>query len=167
MNRTESLGLVVVGCILCLVLAAGGVMLKFYDAQADAKEGAAIFDGIETSGNGASVLIKEGTIWNGCPKFFSEPFETVVFIFRNGHWISFTTQHDVIIDCPVSFMVTTIQKSGRTTLDVFFCVHNHFAPVGFTPGDKGAYHYLRGKGFRGVFGIYYTATGRFREMEER
>jgi len=37
----------------------------------------------------------------------------------------------------------------------------------FTETDKDTYHYLRRKGFVGVFGIYYTASGRFREMEEK
>jgi len=166
MNRTENMALVVVACILVIILGAAGVVLRFQEAQANAREGAAVFDGIEPSGNGAAVIVKEGTLWLGYPAFFSEPFETVVFVFRDGRWVSFTTQHDVIIDCPVSLMVEAIVKHGRLISDALFCVHNHFTPIGFTSGDRDARRYLVRKGFAGVFGIYHTASGRFREWEE-
>ena len=157
---------IVVACILVLILGAAGTILKFHEAQADAREGAEVFDGIEPSFGGESVVVKEGTIWLGCPPFFSEPFETVVFLFRDGSWMSFTTQHSAVIDCPLSIMAEAIRKSGRAVKDALLCVHNHFSPISFTSGDKDAYRYLAGQGFAGVFGIYYTAMGKFREWED-
>jgi len=64
-------------------------------------------------------------------------------------------------------MTETIVKRGQAVSDALLCVHNHFTPIGFTSGDMDARHYLTRKGFVGVFGIYYTASGRFREMEEK
>jgi len=160
------MALVVVACILVLCAGAAGIFLQFAEARQDAAEAAAIFDGAEFIGSGDSVLIKQGVIWKGSPAFFTEPFETVVFVFRNGSWVSFTTQHAEAIDCPISLMVEAIIKSGRRIEDITHCVHNHFTPRGFTSGDMDARHYLARKGFAGVFGIYYPASERFKEWED-
>ena len=111
-----------------------------------------------------SVSVTVGSVISG---FFREPFETVVFIFRDGSFLAFSTSDDKAVSAPISWVTESIQKSGRSAADIILCVHNHFSPVGFTPGDIDAYEYLKGKGFRGVFGIYYTASGRFREFEEK
>lgn len=159
----EGLALAVVGAIILLTCAAGGVLFKFYEARGDAREASAVFDGIAAMGAG-SVVMDEGSILAG---FFREPFETVVFIFRDGSFLTFSTGHDKLVDFPISWMVESIVKSGRAVSGAILCAHNHFSPVGFTAGDRDSYRYLRGKGFNGVFGIFYTASGRFREMEER
>ena len=111
-----------------------------------------------------SVSVTTGSVISG---FFREPFETAVFIFRDGSFLTFSTSDDRAVSVPISWVTESIENTGRAVSDIILCVHNHFSPIGFTPGDKDAYHYLRGKGFRGVFGIYYTASGRFREFEER
>jgi len=112
----------------------------------------------------ASVSVTAGSVISG---FFREPFETAVFIFRDGSFLTFSTNDDKAVSVPISWVVESIQNSGRVASDIILCVHNHFSPAGFTTGDLDAYHYLKGKGFRGVFGIYYTASGRFREFEEK
>jgi hypothetical protein len=111
-----------------------------------------------------SVSVTGGSIISG---FFREPFETAVFIFRDGSFLTFSTNDDKAVSVPISWVTESIENTGRAVSDIILCVHNHFSPSGFTPGDTDAYRYLRDKGFRGVFGIYYTATGRFREFEEK
>jgi len=112
----------------------------------------------------ASVSVTTGSVIFG---FFREPFETAVFIFRDGSFLTFSTNDDKAVSVPISWVTESIENTGRAVSDIILCVHNHFSPSGFTPGDTDAYRYLRDKGFRGVFGIYYTATGRFREFEEK
>ena len=112
----------------------------------------------------ASVSVTAGSVISG---FFREPFETAVFIFRDGSFLTFSTNDDKAVSVPISWVTESIENTGRAVSDIILCVHNHFSPSGFTPGDTDAYRYLRDKGFRGVFGIYYTATGRFREFEEK
>lgn len=112
----------------------------------------------------ASVSVTAGSVISG---FFREPFETAVFIFRDGSFLTFSTNDDKAVSVPISWVTEIVQETGRPISDIILCVHNHFSPSGFTTGDKAAYYYLRGKGFRGVFGIYYTANGKFREFEER
>ena len=111
-----------------------------------------------------SVTVTQGDVISG---FFSEPFETIVFIFRDGSFLTFSTNDDNAVGVPISWVTGMIEKTGRSISDIILCVHNHFQPSGFTPADVGSYRYLRGKGFRGVFGIFYTTNGQFREIEER
>jgi len=110
------------------------------------------------------VSVAGGSVISG---FFAEPFETLVFIFRDGSFLTFSTNEGGAVGVSISWVADTIKKNGRAVSDIILCVHNHFAPSGFSQADRGSYRYLRGRGFRGVFGIYYTATGRFRELEER
>jgi hypothetical protein len=111
-----------------------------------------------------AVSVTGGSVISG---FFREPFETAVFIFRDGSFLTFSTNDDRAVSVPISWVSESIQKSGHAVSDIILCVHNHFSPIGFTSGDMDAYRYLKGKGFRGVFGIYYTANGKFREFEEK
>jgi len=111
-----------------------------------------------------SVSVTGGSVISG---FFREPFETAVFIFRDGSFLTFSTKDDKAVSVPISWVTESIENTGRAVSDIILCVHNHFSPSGFTTGDKDAYYYLRGKGFRGVFGIFYTANGKFREIEEK
>lgn len=127
--------------------------------SAPAEKGQSVF----TEFGSESVSVTGGSVISG---FFREPFETAVFIFRDGSFLTFSTSDDKFISVPISWVVESIEKTGRTAPDIILCVHNHFSPIGFTSGDRDAYYYLRGKGFRGVFGIYYTASGKFREMGE-
>jgi len=99
--------------------------------------------------------------------FFTEPFETVVFRFRDGSFLTFSTNEGSAVGVPISWVTETIEKNGHAVSDIVLCVHNHFTPTGFTLADRRSCGYLRDRGFRGVFGIYYTATGRFRELGEK
>jgi hypothetical protein len=163
-TRTESMALVVVGCILILALGAGSIMLKLLEARTEARETMAVFDGIEGNPSADSVLITSGNVFKS---FFREPFESVVFIFRDGTFLTYSTQHDKAIEVPISWIAENIVQNGHSIPAILLCVHNHFTPVGFTPGDKDSYRYLRGRGFRGIFAIYYTVSGKLRTMEER
>lgn len=129
-----------------------------------------MFDGFGPTGSLDDVIVCRGSLIG--PKaarltFFSEPFETVIFIFGNLEWMTFSTGDDRIINAPVSWMVERIMAAGYEMSDITHCVHNHFSPVGFTVGDINVYRYLKRSGFRGVFGIYYTATGEFSAIKER
>jgi len=110
-----------------------------------------------------SVDVTNGSVVAG---FFSAAFETVAFIFRDGSFLAFSTNDDKAVTVPISWVVEHIQKTGHAVPDIILCVHNHFSPVGFTPADQDSYWYLKRKGFSGVFGIYYTVSGRFREFKE-
>jgi len=150
-NRTVTLALVFVGCLLILAATGGGIFLTFQAAQHPAPLVKSIYG-------------TEGNLWL---TMFREPFETVVFLFRDGSVVTFSTHDAATIDAPISMLVDYLKKSGRSLKDCLIVVHNHFTPAGFTMGDESSYGYLKFRGFRGVFGIYYTATGRFLGVSDR
>lgn len=165
-NLTINMAAVIVGAILLFALVGTIIMLKVYSDKADAVSGSATFDGIGQPQIGVQLYRSEGKLWEGCPAFFSEPFETVVFIFRDGKYLTYSTHDEKHINVPISVIAEDIVKSGHPIRECLLCVHNHFSPVGFTRGDEAAFEYLKRKGFKGVFGIYYTATGRFLGVED-
>lgn len=162
-TRQSSLALVFVGALLLFLIGGAGIIFKFSAERAESANASAVIDGIEPTPGGKTLYAGEGSI---CKAVFTEPFETVCFLFRDGSFLTFTTQDDRMIDAPIAILLAEVSESGRFIEDCLLIVHNHFTPVGFSPGDMRSYHYLRDKGFRGVFGIYYTTTGRFLGLED-
>ena len=162
MNRLTNLALVFVACILIFAAAAGGVLLKFHEARLDAADAGAMLDN-EDSSVAESVAIEQGSL---CKGIFRDPFEKVVFLFRDGTFLVFSTGHEKAVLVPIAWILHFIEESGRDIKDCLLIVHNHFSPMGFSESDLQTYQYLYRKGFRGVFGIYYPSTGKFRGVED-
>ena len=158
MNRLTETTLVFIGVILILAGAAAGVLLKFHEARLDAAQAGAMIDAVDVD-MAEVVNIGEGSL---CKLIFREPFESVVFLFRDGSFVVFSTGHDKAIAVPASWLLDYIRETGRDIKDCLLVVHNHFAPTGFSESDLQTWHYLVRNGFTGVFGIYYPASGRFR-----
>jgi hypothetical protein len=122
------------------------------------------FDGFDgTFQESQTLYISQGSIYS---TFFKEPFETVVFIFPDGSFSSYSTHDDGKISASINTIVESLEKSGKRIVDCEKVVHNHFTPIGFTEADKRTYGFLKAKGFHGVFAIYYTVTGKFLILEK-
>lgn len=161
-----NMALVTVICIVILAIGSVAVLYNYYGDKVEASTASATFDGTGPVEVGVQLYRTAGKIWEGCPRFFSEPFETVVFIFRDGDYLAYSTHDAHHINVPISTIADDIRKCGLDVRACTHCVHNHFSPIGFTRGDEASFEYLKRKGFRGVFGIWYTATGRFLGVEE-
>lgn len=105
------------------------------------------------------------TEWNIYASMFKEPFETAVFMFKDGTILTYSTHEASRVGVAAQTIVEWTKKSGKNIKDCLLVVHNHFSPAGFTDSDRYTYNYLKNKGFKGVFGIYYTATGMFQAIE--
>lgn len=162
-NPATAMAVVFVGALLILSAGAAGVLLKFHTDRAEASTASATFDGIGPTQVGVQLYRGEGSL---CRQLFTEPFETVIFVFRDGGFLTYSTHDEKHINVPISIIADDIIKSGRAISDCLLCVHNHFSPIGFTHGDELVYEHLKRRGFRGTFGIFYTATGRFLGVEE-
>jgi len=103
------------------------------------------------------VYIKSGNVFSA---LFTEPFETMVILARDGNLFTFTTKHDWIIAIPPSYIYEHLLKRNVEPKDILIIIHNHLAPGAFSPGDIAFYHYFRNRGFRGVFCIYYPYSRR-------
>lgn len=154
---------VVIFCIAAICVSACYLTYEITKADYLAKRAEAVFDAIEPTAQSKTLFCGEGSL---CAAMFKEPFETVIFFFRDGSFLTYSTRDDKLIDAPISFIYDAVLETGRSIADCLLVVHNHFSPMGFSPGDQRSYEYLKAKGFHGVFGIYYPATGRFVGVEE-
>lgn len=109
---------------------------------------------------GQTVYIKKGNLFK---EFFREPFESAVFIFKDGTFYVFSTHHEIGIFYPVAYILDYFKKNGKDMKDVAIIVHNHQEPTPFSPGNNTVYHYLKNRGFNGLFIIYYPFSGKIRE----
>jgi len=99
-----------------------------------------------------TTYIQEGNIFDNV---FTEPFETIVLVCKDGHWISFTQQLAGTVFFPLDALET---KYNIHLEDVVIIMHNHFAIPHFSISDKNMLKLLRRRGFTGSFGIYITST---------
>lgn len=98
---------------------------------------------------------------------FSEPFEICVFIFTNGQIRAFSTHDEDSIRVTVGYLLDTLKEDNLYIKDCVLAVHNHFPSGPFSSRDLQTYGYLKEMGFRGVFGLYMQATGKFVAYEEK
>lgn len=162
MTRTQTLAVALVAALIILIASAGGVLLKFYEAREEAAESSAALDG--TSSSGQFPVYSETE--NLYARWFTEPFERVVFLFKDGTKRSFTTQEAYRVDIGAAGYVEQFRREKRDIADIVLCVHNHFSGMGFADGDRSVWRYLKRHGFTGKFLIYQTSTGRVRDIEE-
>lgn len=99
------------------------------------------------------IRIREGSLeWD---QFFDEPYEILVFIFKDQKWISFDTGEEQRVNIHPSTMIHEIEARGRSIKDVATIIHNHPIPTRFSIGDNMAFRYFKSEGFDGYFMIYY------------
>ena len=113
------------------------------------------------------VKIEKGKLdWD---QFFKEPYEKIIFIFKDQTFISFHTYEEHRINLSASYMVEQIEKDGRTIKDVATIIHNHPVPSPFSMGDNYIFYQLKIRGFDGFFMIYYpfNDSTRIKEHEKK
>jgi len=99
------------------------------------------------------IRIREGSLeWD---QFFSEPYEILVFIFKDQKWISFDTGEENRVNIHPSTMIHEIKVRGRTIADIATIIHNHPIPSPFSMGNNFVFRYFKDEGFDGYFMIYY------------
>ena len=94
---------------------------------------------------------KINNMWEGA---FTEPFEIAYFLFKDGTIVQFTNFLEFAIFFPPN-LEEFFEVNGLKIEDLLVVVHNHLTPTRFSPADIGTYHYLKNRGFNGLFGIYY------------
>lgn len=110
-----------------------------------------------------TVYVTEG---QPCESYFTEPFETCVVVMYDLFTMTISTHEASRIGISVGTFIDYIERAGYKVSDIAVVVHNHFVPTSFTAADKATYQALKGRGFRGSFGIWYVTTKRFVAIEE-
>lgn len=107
-------------------------------------------------------------VYNEYPLFkkvFSEPFETLLLIFRDGTMITMTAQLENAIPISAWTIGEIIGKHDKKIKDIALAIHNHLIPVKESFGNKYVYRRLKKRGFKGVFCIYYPFSGEVRALK--
>ena len=110
-----------------------------------------------------SVYIKAGNIYKG---FFTEPFETILFIFKDGDFFTFTNNYENKVHIPIGYLEDFLKKQGKKIEDIEIAIHNHNTPHSFSPHNHQYYHRLKRRGFKGHFKIYHPFNGKVEDIEE-
>jgi len=101
--------------------------------------------------------VKAGNIF---ASFFKEPVETILFIFKDGTYIAFTSLDEDFIAIPANAIVDFIAERHESLADAVFIVHNHRIPSPFSESDNRTYQYFKDRGFVGLYMIYFTGSGK-------
>jgi len=87
---------------------------------------------------------------------FKEPFESGVFIFKDGRIFIFTNNLPNAVVYPD--FVAIFKKFNLRIEDCIMQVHNHLIPSNFSEADKRFLTYIRALGFKGIFALYIQPT---------
>lgn len=98
-------------------------------------------------------------------EIFRDQVERVVFVTADLKFYIFNSGEAGRIAGPESMVCEYLGKQGIRPVDIALITHNHFSPERFTPRDNKTFHYFKNRGFRGLFAIYYPATGKVRVKE--
>jgi hypothetical protein len=102
-----------------------------------------------------SIYITKGNIFDGV---FTEPTETVYFIFFNGDLISFSTHDAYCINLSAYWYKTYLESQGREMREVAIMMHNHFGYPKLSEGDRNILLMFRNYGFKGSFCVWETSN---------
>ena len=112
---------------------------------------------ISVQDENVQVYAKELNLWASA---FLEPYEILYILFENGDLYGFTTKDEGKVNVPVSWICEFLEERGHTMNDAIYIIHNHFADPKFSPRNMKTMYELRERGFRGVFAMLDTATGK-------
>jgi hypothetical protein len=112
------------------------------------------------------VIINDSYIYGGnlLRDLFKEPFEKIIFIWPDMNYIIITDNDIEKIN--ISILPEILKNTGLKLENCFAIYHNHLDISGFSQKDIRAYYWLKGMGFRGLFGIYYPHGNTIRLLIE-
>lgn len=105
-----------------------------------------------------TVYMGASNLWE---KLFTEPVEMIFYLYPNGAIVGFSTYEYDRISGDINQQLEAMEKKGLKLSDVMIIVHNHFTPGSFSTPDRASITTMKKKGFRGIYGIYHTATKTF------
>ena len=117
----------------------------------------------ENSFADTTVYIQSGNVFKGT---FTEPFESVMVVLESGDFFVFTTREEFSIGIGAGYIQDFLKLQGKSVAQGTLVIHNHFHHAHFTQADIRQYHKLRRMGFKGIFAIYHTPTGKVIKYED-
>jgi hypothetical protein len=97
---------------------------------------------------------------------FKEPIEKLVVFCNDGELLIFTNEFSEGVVLKPWTLKEYLKKNNKQIKDILFISHNHLLPNNFSEGDYRFYCWLKNRGFKGKFIIYYNYDGKIKEMEK-
>jgi len=116
---------------------------------------------------GSILSAKEKRQTNFWQNFFTEPFETVYIIMKDGTAFKHTNQEERFIRLSAGILKETLKKKSYKIKDIAIIIHNHRIEQKFSPTDWKFYKDLKKRGFDGLFLIYCHRTNKTYILEEK
>lgn len=85
---------------------------------------------------------------------FKDQIEHIYFIMIDGVILHNTSNYHHKVAIPFDF-IEQLKNKGYKVSDIIIVIHNHVTPSRISEGDIKQWNWLRSKGFRGDFLIYY------------
>jgi len=108
------------------------------------------------------LRMAKGNLFDGVLK---PPSELAFFLFKDGDFFVVTNdlENSIFIPDTENFF----RKQGKEIKDLILVYHNHNIPSRFSKIDIRFYRYLKKRGFKGIFGIYYPFNKTVKILNDR
>ena len=107
---------------------------------------------------------------NPWQKFFTDPFEKVYVIMKDGATFPHTSGDDAMVDMSIGRLEETLKKvkgKNYSIKEIKIVIHNHRRKNYFTRSDYKQYWMLKKYGFNGKFLLYCHRTKEVYDIEEK
>lgn len=145
----------VIGGIWKLAVVGSVLNKKLFPFDADARDGFRAILQNET-------YIRRGNFYK---QIFTEPVESVLFLFTNGEFFIFTSMDQNAIYGELNIIIDYLEKKKKDVKDLILVIHNHLNLGSFSSTDTKTYYRLRENGFTGKY-LLYTPGGGVRKFKE-
>lgn len=102
-------------------------------------------------------------------ELFTEPFEIVYIIMKDGARFKHTSQYEIRIKMSIGRLEETLKKikgKNYSIKEIKLVIHNHRLKNYFTRSDYRQYWMLKKYGFNGLFLMYCHRTNKTYDIEE-
>lgn len=110
---------------------------------------------------------EEKALGQSWPGLFTEPFEMVYVIMKDGATFPCTSRHETMVDMSIGRLKEELKKRDFSMKDIAVVIHNHRMKKTFGQEDWRQYHLLKRYGFNGRFLLYCHRTKEVYDIEDK
>ena len=108
--------------------------------------------------------------FNSWKDLFTEPFEKVYVVMKDGATFPVTSKDDAMVDMSIGKLEEELRKikgKNYSIKEIAVVIHNHRMKKSFGQEDWKQYHMLKRYGFNGKFLLYCHRTNKTYDIEKR
>ena len=108
--------------------------------------------------------------FNSWKDLFTEPFEKVYVVMKDGATFPCTSKHEAMVDMSIGILEEKLRKikgKNYSIKEIAVVIHNHRIKKSFGQEDWKQYHMLKRYGFNGRFLLYCHRTKQVYDIEKK